>query len=312
MLNKILLGLGVVLLGILIATYLAYRGFADDHAQKLVSGSQVIDTPLGPIEYVQKGTTGPYVLFLHGTPGGYDQSPKEATYRMIAPSRPGYLRTPIEVGRTPQEQAIAYAALLDALGIDEKVFVMGASGGGPSAYAFAAAYPERTLGLIQVESMSHAEASEEEIPAFLQNDFVSWAMMSALTVQGPEAAVEMLIPDPANQQRVLQDEAKANEFSNMVWSIWPPSKRQDGTDNDFEQFRTMSIPLASISVPTFAVHGDADTSVALEHSEYAAERINDFTLHVIEGADHMMPVTHAEEMGEIIEQFVAKVLQDAR
>ena len=99
---------------------------------------------------------------MHGTPGGYDQSPEEATYRMIAPSRPGYLKTPIEVGRTPQEQADAYAALLDALGIDEKVFVMGASGGGPSAYAFAAAYPERTLGLIQLEAMSHAEVSQAE------------------------------------------------------------------------------------------------------------------------------------------------------
>ena len=98
----------------------------------------------------------------------------------------------------------------------------------------------------------------------------------------------------------------------MIWSIWPSSKRQEGTDNDFEQFRTMSIPLASISVPTLAVHGDADTSVALEHSEYAAKRIEDFSLHVIEGADHMMPVTHAEEMGQAIEQFVAKVLQAAR
>ena len=309
MLKKIFIGLLTISFGVLVISYVSYRNFADDHARKLSSGSQVIDTEVGPIEYVQQGSDGPYVLFLHGTPGGYDQSPQDAAYRLIAPSRPGYLQTPIEVGRTPEEQAKAYAALLDALAIDEQVFVMGSSGGGPSAYAFAAAYPERTLGLVQLEALSHADASEEEMPAFLQSDFMSWALMSLLTLQSPEAAVGILIPDPVNQQRVLVDEDKVADFSNLIWSIWPPSKRRDGTENDFKQFQTMSLPLESISVPTLAIHGDADINVPLEQSQYAAQRIEDFTLHVIEGADHMMPVTHAEEVGAVIEQFVVNVLQ---
>ncbi len=309
MLNKLFIGLLIILLGVFGLTYISYRSFANDHAEKLVAGSQVIQTSLGSIEFVQKGTAGPYVLFLHGTPGGYDQSPKDASYRLIAPSRPGYLQTSIEVGRTPEEQANAYAALLDALSIHEKVFVMGASDGGPSAYAFAAAYPERVLGLVQLEALSHPETTEEEMPGIMQNDFTSWALMSLFTLQGVEGVVEALIPDPANQQRVLKDEEKVAGFSSMIWSTWPPSKRRDGTENDFKQFKKMSLPLESITVPTLAIHGDADTSVALAQSEYAAQRIDDFTLHVLEGADHMMPVTHSEEMGEIIEQFVIDVLQ---
>ncbi len=40
---------------------------------ELKAGSQVIDTPLGPIEYDTAGH-GPAVLALHGGGGGYDQS----------------------------------------------------------------------------------------------------------------------------------------------------------------------------------------------------------------------------------------------
>jgi pimeloyl-ACP methyl ester carboxylesterase len=83
------------------------------------------------MEYVLKGDHGPIMLFLHGAPGGYDAAPDAGeNFRLLAPSRPGYLSTPLETGRTPAEQARAYAALLDALEIREPVLVMAPSGGG--------------------------------------------------------------------------------------------------------------------------------------------------------------------------------------
>ena len=58
------------------------------------------DTSLGPVEYVEAGG-GPPVLFVHGSPGGSDQGAlmggflAKAGFRVIAPSRPGYLDTPL-------------------------------------------------------------------------------------------------------------------------------------------------------------------------------------------------------------------------
>ncbi len=74
------------------------------------------------------------------TPGGYDQSIASALsrpesiagFKVIAISRPGYLRTPLQSGVTPAEQADVYAALLDELNIKTTI-VYGASGGAPSA-----------------------------------------------------------------------------------------------------------------------------------------------------------------------------------
>ena len=90
---------------------------------QLNAGSEVVDTSCGPIEFARSGSP-PFVIQLHGTPGGYDQSIPlgtpflEAGMGSISVSRPGYLRTPIDVGRTPAEQADALAALLDSLQIE--------------------------------------------------------------------------------------------------------------------------------------------------------------------------------------------------
>ena len=48
-------------------------------------------------EYQLVGDSGPVLLFLHGTPGGYDQGTSVPEVRVLTPSRPGYLRTPIDV-----------------------------------------------------------------------------------------------------------------------------------------------------------------------------------------------------------------------
>ena len=130
--------------------------------RRLVQNSRVIPTAAGVVEYADLGS-GPTILVIHGTPGGYDQvtfmqsaaNMAPRGYRVIAPSRPGYLRTPSASGRTPAEQARLYAALLDRLGID-KVVVLGVSGGGPSALQFAILHPERCRALILEEAVTRS------------------------------------------------------------------------------------------------------------------------------------------------------------
>src|ERR1051325_1787340 len=98
-----------------------YATWRDATVARLEAGSRAVPTARGPVEYAEVGR-GPAVLALHGRPGGYDQGLLMARHigeglaRWVAVSRPGYLRTPLEVGRTPAAQAHRYAALLDILG----------------------------------------------------------------------------------------------------------------------------------------------------------------------------------------------------
>jgi alpha-beta hydrolase superfamily lysophospholipase len=83
--------------------------------QRIATGSEVAQTPCGPIEYAQVGA-GPAVLLVHGAGGGFDQTLDAAQdlaargFRVVAPSRFGYLRTPQRSDATPAAQADAYAA----------------------------------------------------------------------------------------------------------------------------------------------------------------------------------------------------------
>ena len=295
----LILGTGLVLV--------SYSNFSEERLTAIKTGSKILDTAAGPMEYQQIGNNGPVLLLLHGTPGGYDQAIPIEGMRVLAPSRPGYLRTPLDTGRTPQEQADAYAALMDSLGIDQ-VIVMGASGGGPSAIAFAVRHPKRTVALIALEAVSQTLSLEEltiEMPFFMSSDFYMWAALSAMkTLMGPEEIVELVVPNPENQRLILDDPAKLKRIESLMWSSWPMSLRQLGDANDLTQFADIDLNASAISVPTLIIHGTEDINVEYTQSIALAEQIPGAILHTVEGADHMMPFSHSEEMTAAIEEFL--------
>ena len=133
--------------------------FSSWRAERMVhlnSASSIAETTAGNVEFLHEGD-GPAVLVFHGAPGGYDQamlfgsSLAERGYQVVAPSRPGYLRTPLTTGLTPEKQADAMAALLDTLGIDN-VAVMGVSVGAPAAIEFCLRYPNRAWALVLISA----------------------------------------------------------------------------------------------------------------------------------------------------------------
>jgi len=132
--------------------FISNKKWLSSRIQELEKGSEIVQTSLGTVEFKRHGSA-PYLLAFHGSPGGYDQIPSFVTpfvyagIGYISPSRPGYLRTPLDSGRTFDEQADTFAALLDELKVD-KVVAYGISGGGPSAIQFAARHPDRIYSLL--------------------------------------------------------------------------------------------------------------------------------------------------------------------
>ena len=121
--------------------------------------SKVVETKQGKVEYHLSEGDGPVILISHGGLGGLDQARvmaswvDDAKYRLLCPSRPGYLGTPLESGKTIEEQADLFAALLDVLKID-KVAIVTASAGGPPGYVFSIRHPDRVWALVAIDSVS--------------------------------------------------------------------------------------------------------------------------------------------------------------
>ncbi|MDG2048558.1 MAG: alpha/beta hydrolase [Myxococcota bacterium] len=324
--RKLLLGLLTLASALLVWVSTAYFSWLGDTTSKLEAGSTVVATASGQIEYALWGESGPVVLFLHGTPGGYDQiadfgPPAVAQgYRVLAPSRPGYLRTPITVGRTAEEQADAFADLIRTLGIDH-VAVIGLSGGGPSALEFALRHPDLCSAHIQLMGVSRARLASEQWPnpldstmtenpdsitnRLLSSNFAGWVLLSLMRMD-IAASLETAVPDPKNRERILEKPEKVEAFIAMADSAFAlQSQRIEGFLNDMSQFEDLEVTdLEAIRCPTRVVHGTADQNVPLAMGELVAGRVPNAEIVRIEGADHFMPVSHAEEVMSAILGFL--------
>ena len=63
--------------------------------------------------------------------------------------------------------------------------------------------------------------------------------------------------------------------------------------------------LKNVTVPTLIVHGDGDETVPMATSaDQAAKGIADSTYKVIKGGPHGVNITHADELNEILIDFL--------
>jgi 2-hydroxy-6-oxonona-2,4-dienedioate hydrolase len=288
----------------IVVTYAKFWLWRADITRGLEAHSRVVQTARGPVEYASIGTGYP-ALYLHGTPGGYDQvyyATKLAIergqpqhLRVIAPSRPGYLRTPLSVGATPERQADAFEALLDALQVD-KVVVFGGSGGGPSALRFALQYPERCTALVLVSAITQKLEDRQSqsglLEDFFQTELGRWLFGG-------------LFLDSLQQRNPADTKVRAlGEI--LLKSTYPYAARDAGRLNDGDQHsRLPRWPLAEIKCPTLIVHGTADTTVPFAHAQFAHEQIAGSRLEVFEDGDHFISVTNGTKIDALVAEFVA-------
>ncbi len=265
---------------------MGYRKFADDRRRTLHAASRVADTPMGAIEHAEFGPRERIsVLLFHGSPGGFDQTllaDDVTTYghQLIGWSRPGYLRTPLSVGRTFAEQADAAAALLDAIG-ESSAVAHGVSGGGPSALEFARRHPGRAAGLILECAVTRHY--DPEIPAFAKMLFLSrhgtW-LATTMAKRWPRAVVndfvgrESTLDAKARRQIVdwiLGDPHRRSIVEILMQSLTPYEDRAAGLDNDLERFAELDDSLTSgVACPTLILHGTHDGDADPAYAHHAA------------------------------------------
>lgn len=294
---------------------------------KIGAGGMVMPAPsitrttAGPIQHIDAGQ-GEALLSLHGGLGGFDQSwllaralfPKPEPWRFLALSRPGYLGTPLDIGRTPEAQADAYAALLDRLGI-ERAVVAGLSAGGPSAIHFAIRHPDRCKALILVSAVA---ASLDIPPQVLRRlRMVTWLMaipgmqnwLRRKVRRDPKETARWSVSDPALAARVLADPQAGDLFLAFQERVAEEIKRRlPGMINDVGLFRDLpDLPLGEVRQPVLVVHGTADPVVPFSHAQRMMAAIPHARLCRIEGGEHAALFTHLDQVRAAASSFFADI-----
>lgn len=267
------------------------------------------------MEYVVRGD-GPAVLLLHGAMGGCDQSVLlgraalgESGFQQIAISRPGYLGTPLTVGRTPEEQADACAAVLDAIGV-RSAAVIAISGGGQCALQFALRHGERCRALVMISACS--APIEQRLP--FRFHVMKWMARFPWMVErtrkkamrDPDAASRRSIPEPELRARTIHDpEAGPLMAALQASTLERIAERMPGTINDIEQSRrAFAYPLERLRVPLLVVHGTDDEAVPAAQARALAARVCGAELLLLEGGRHVSLFTHLHEIRARVRRFL--------
>ncbi len=290
---------GVVLLALVAGAaliFLRFRQVIAADEQRIANGSHLSNTACGMLEYGEQGTGEP-VLVLHGAGGGYDQGLIAAAqlgegYRVIAPSRFGYLNTPIPADASVSAQADAYVCLLDQLGID-RVSVIAVSAGGPSALQFALRYPERVNALVLVSAVSTLRPIRDETSgpsSDMLTDFVMWlaSTLAPDTVLGavgvPAEALAHI--SPAERERMNEIMAQFEPMSRRL-----PGMGLDAVEQERPEVTALALDV--ITAPTLVVHASDDSLIPLAQGEYSASHIPGARLVTVEYGGHLAFATDA-------------------
>jgi pimeloyl-ACP methyl ester carboxylesterase len=286
---------------------------ADKRLSGLKARSCIADTARGPVEYSLAGS-GPAVLIFHGAFGGYDQalvlaSPLvETGFQVIAPSRPGYLNTPLSNGETPAAQADMFAALLDSLDISQ-VAVLSISGGGPAAIQFTARYPDRCRALILIGALSQPLTPPKKMAALVAGKLVLWLhrepVLWLLTagIRLLYKALTFIRPGLATSSQ--NGRAQWQMFVELAQTFFPATPRRRGLRNDHRQLLALStLPLRAVRTPTLILHSQNDLVVSFERVQQAAEIMPGASLMATEDGNHAFFITHYDQIWSAAAQFL--------
>lgn len=310
--------IGLLVTGFFALVYANYQHDIHQAREHILVGSQIVETPCGPIEYAIAGD-GPPVLVVHGAGGGYDQSMDaskalvQSGFRVIAMSRFGYLRTPLPADASAVAQADAHACLIDALNV-RRAAVIGVSAGAPSSMQFALRHPERTAALVLLvpavyvprpggaPPMRTPAGTKFLLDTALQSDFLFWA--------APQLARQTVIRALLATPPAVVENASADEqarVAQVLGHILPVSPRRLGLLNDASVTSTLTrYELERIAVPTLILSVADDLFGTFEGARYSAEYIPRARFIGYPSGGHLW-VGHQKEVISEITAFLKKM-----
>ena len=319
--SRLLTATGAFAAGATALAYAAYRKDINAARKRIETDRQTIDATHGPIEFGESGE-GPAVLLIHGAGGGFDQGLDLGRaflgdkQRVIAPSRFGYLGTPLPADASAEAQADAHLRLLDALQLDS-VPVIGVSAGGPSAMQLCLKHPERCSALVLIVPLAYTPQRaavrapspffESVLNTIAASDLLFWTATKVARM----ALLKTILGTPVEAyQNATTDQRRS--VDQMLRSILPISRRVAGIWNDSVVSSSLTrYPLEDMRVPTLVISAADDRYGTYGSGLYTSEQIHDGEFVGFKSGGHLL-LGHEQEVRSEIASFFTKRMEGKR
>lgn len=300
----------VILAVLMVAIAGVYAIFARDLTcarARLVDRSKTVETSFGTLEYAVMGEGEP-VLSVHGAGGGFDQGLDMTGalagrgYRLIAPSRFGYLRSSLPSNLTTAMQADAYAQLLDRLGID-KVVVVGISASAWSSMQFAIRHPERCRALVLLVPADYLPPGTSihggaVVRAIFNSDFLAWVALKLMPVM-PSGMTQMMLGTDAAIVRAAEPSEKAR-VQQVLEHLLPVSSRFGGMQFDIKTAATHEpYAIEKIACPVLTISAEDDRFGTASRAKHIATSVPDGRAIIFPTGGHALVDHYADALREV-------------
>ncbi len=214
--------------------------------------------------------------------------------RMIAPDLRGHGSSQAVPGPySMDELAEDCRAILENLGVKQRVVLCGLSMGGYVAFAFFRKYPERVAAMILTATRAGADSAEgragrDKMIALAQEQGVSAivdAMLPKLFAPATHQARPELVEDVKLIMNRMSLEGVYGDLAGM-------RDRPDSTPT-----------LADIHVPTLILHGADDQLIPPSEAEKLRDGIKSATLKLLPQAGHLLNLEQPKLFNEAIRDF---------
>jgi pimeloyl-ACP methyl ester carboxylesterase len=254
------------------------------------------------VEFAELGSGAP-ILYFHGTGAAGDlvfrleHQLVAAGFRLIVPNRPGYGRTPLEGNESVAGCGDLAAELLTTLGIPRSA-VMGSSGGGLFAAAFASRHSERTSCLVLECAQIHRWDDPHWVPVasrwtlpFLRRAWLrGWLLRSYRWQMRLQTPQKFLAFQAGARFPAVQNDTGALELCRETLESMRRCLRNcAGFENDFVLFLNESgLGPGSVVRPTLVIHDPADPMAPVAHADWACECVPSAERCCVEAGGHII------------------------
>jgi pimeloyl-ACP methyl ester carboxylesterase len=235
----------------------------------------------GPIEYRldRRGET--VVVMFHGGHVRAGLSLGEEVFAaagctLLAPSRPGYGRTPLSTGRSVEGCTDVVRALCDQLGIARLAAVVGVSGGGPTAATMAGRHPDLVERLILISAVGWLPYPDRltrlgaHVGFNAVTERVTWSAIHGLARVAPGACLRLMMASLSTRPVGEVVAALRAEDRAMLLALFTQMRSGRGFLNDLRPTPDVT---ARIDRPTLVIATRTDRGVPFAQARSLAGSI---------------------------------------